>query len=438
MPHGGDKKPAGVGVEQSGHGAAATVGAADDGLSGAAEFRRHWPTLVGATIAASIGTIGFQAYTNGAFVPDIIKDTGFTREQVSLATLCLSGAVAVIAPFMGQVIDSIGARRVIALCVVGEAVGFTTLSFIPAQFGFFAAAMVLLGILGVGTTPPSFARLVSSRFDRRRGLALGIMISGLGVTAISAPLWATAVIGIGGWRVGYRVLAALVLILGLIGLLVMRLDVAPVAAESRAAVRAGNWDALRRPLFWIVLACFAGPALFGGGYLFHLITLLRERGYTLGDAAKVQSLIGASIIAGRLLSGAAMDRFFAPFVAAFAFALAAVGTVMLMSDNYVVLAVGAVAVGLPIGAELDILAYTVSRYFGIQSFGRCYSLAYSTMIFAGGASPVLIAHFAPSGDYTTSLTLSAVGLAACAIGVACLPRFRVGPETTMVGAVAAS
>ena len=403
---------------------------------GSTEFRRHWPTLVGATIAASIGTIGFQAYTNGAFVPDIIKDTGFTREQVSLATLCLSGAVAVIAPFMGQLLDSVGARRVIAICVVGEAIGFATLSLVPAQFGFFAAAMVLLGVLGVGTTPPSFARLVSSRFDRRRGLALGIMISGLGVTAISAPLWATAVIGLGGWRVGYRVLAVLVLILGTIGLMVMRLDMAPAATETRAAARAGNWNALRRPLFWAVLACFAGPALFGGGYLFHLITLLRERGYTPGDAARVQSLIGASIIVGRLLSGAAMDRFFAPFVAAFAFALAAAGAVMLMSDNYFVLAVGAVAIGLPIGAELDILAYTISRYFGIQSFGRCYSLAYSTMIFSGGASPVLIAHFAPSGDYATSLVMSAVGLAACAIGVAFLPRFRARPETGMVGTAA--
>ena len=429
MAQGNDKKRAERNVDQSGHGMTAQA-------DGATEFRRHWPTLVGATIAASIGTIGFQAYTNGAFVPDIVKDTGFTREQVSLATLCLSGAVAVIAPFMGQVLDSVGARRVIAICVVGEAIGFATLSLVPAQFGFFAGAMVLLGVLGVGTTPPSFARLVSSRFDRRRGLALGIMISGLGVTAISAPLWATAVIGLGGWRVGYRVLAALVLILGTIGLLVMRRDLAPVATEIRGLRSAGNWDALRRPLFWAVLACFAGPALFGGGYLFHLITLLRERGYTPGDAAKVQSLIGASIIAGRLLSGAAMDRFFAPFVAAFAFALAAAGTVMLMSDNYLVLAVGAVAVGLPIGAELDILAYTISRYFGIQSFGRYYSLAYSTMIFSGGASPVLIAHFAPGGDYSKSLLLSATGLAACAIGVAFLPRFRARPGAEMLGTAA--
>lgn len=397
---------------------------------GASEFGRHWATLAGATIAASVGTIGLQAYTNGAFVPDIVADTHLTREQVSLATLCLSGAVAVVAPLAGQLIDRIGARRVIAMGIAGEAIGFAALSFAPPGFGWFVAAMVLLGVLGVGTTPPSFARLVSVRFDRSRGFALGIMISGLGVTAISAPLWATAVIHLGGWRTGYRVLTGLVLLLGIVGLLVMRLDQTAMPGERRSPTAqaearvAGGWAALRRPLFWMVLACFAAPALFGGGYLFHMISLLRERGFTPGDAAKVQSLIGAAIIGGRLLSGAAMDRFFAPYVAAVAFLLAAAGCALLLSDNYAVLCVGAVAVGLPIGAELDILAYTISRYFGLRSFGRYYSLAYSTMIFAGGASPVLIAHFAPGGDYSTSLVISAIGLALAGIGAGCLPRFH--------------
>jgi len=87
----------------------------------------------------------------------------------------------------------------------------------------------------------------------------------------------------------------------------MRLDrVEPAPPKEDGA--AGGWDALRRPLFWAVLACFAAPALFGGDCLLHMISLLRERGFSAGDAAKVQAAIGASIIAGRLLSGAAMDR----------------------------------------------------------------------------------------------------------------------------------
>lgn len=78
-----------------------------------------------------------------------------------------------------------------------------------------------------------------------------------------------------------------------------------------------------------MVACFAAPVLFGRGYLFHMISLLRERGFSAGNAAKVQAAIGASIIAGRLLSGAAMHRMFAPYVAAAAFGMAAIGCLRL-------------------------------------------------------------------------------------------------------------
>jgi hypothetical protein len=73
------------------------------------------------------------------------------------------------------------------------------------------------------------------------------MISGLYVMAITAPLWATGVIKLGGWRMGYCLLSGLVLALGISGLLIMRRDrseppVAPVAGgpARRTALRFGS------------------------------------------------------------------------------------------------------------------------------------------------------------------------------------------------------
>ena len=77
-----------------------------------------------------------------------------------------------------------------------------------------------------------------------------------------------------------------------------------------------------------------------------------------------------------------------------------------------------------IGAELDILAFTLSRYFGLACFGRLYGLAYSVMILAGGCSPVLIAKLARSGDYTSGIIVSALGICAAAVLVALLPKFK--------------
>jgi MFS family permease len=187
------------------------------------EFRDHWRTLAGCTIAAAIGTIGLHAYTSGAFVHEL-TEIGFTRDQLSRATLMLSASVAVCAPIAGALMDRFGAFRLVAVSIFGEALAFSLLSIIPADYSVYVACIALLAILGVGTTPPGFARMVTARFDRRRGLALGIMISGLGLMAITGPIWATWVIAHLGWRGCYRVMAGLVLVLGGAGLLLIRGD----------------------------------------------------------------------------------------------------------------------------------------------------------------------------------------------------------------------
>ena len=385
------------------------------------EFGQHWRTLAGCTLAAAIGTIGLHAYTSGAFVHALTAE-GYTRDQLALATLFLSATVAVCAPVAGILMDRYGPLRVVTFAVLGEAAAFALLSRIPAQFSVYAACMVLLGVLGVGTTPPGFARLVTARFDRVRGLALGIMISGLGLMAITGPIWATWVIGELGWRGGYAVMAGLVLLLGGTGLLLIRSEGAASHAEMRARTSGGDFSAFRRPLFWVMLAGFLAPALFSGGYLLHLISLLRERGFTSEGAAQVQSLIGVAVLCGRLGSGAALDRFPATVVAATAFTLSGLACALLLQSNPLLMAVAAFGIGLTIGAELDIMAYFISRYFGLASFGKLYGLAYGCLIICGGISPVMISRIADWGGYSAALIVSTIGTIAGAAILTTLPN----------------
>src|ERR1700759_3626114 len=99
--------------------------AAPDARSAAGnEFRRHWRALFGATVAASVGVIGLNAYTAGAFVPELVAKAGYSREQLSLATFMLSATVAFAAPFVGQAVDRWGAARIIGVAVLGEALGY--------------------------------------------------------------------------------------------------------------------------------------------------------------------------------------------------------------------------------------------------------------------------------------------------------------------------
>lgn len=387
------------------------------------EFGRHWRTLAGCTIAASIGTIGLHAYTSGAFLQALTTEAGFTRDQMSLATLILSASVAICAPIAGMMMDRYGALRVVTVAVVGEAVAFALLGLIPAEFTFYAIGIFFLAILGVGTTPPGFARMVTTRFDRSRGLALGIMISGLGVMAITGPMWATWVIQNFGWRGGYLMMALLVLALGGIGVLLIRSDGEVRAEGAGSTLRTGDFSALRRPLFWVMLLGFLAPAFFSGGYLLHLITLLRERGFSPEGAAQVQSLIGVAVLVGRLGSGWALDHWPPQRVAAFAFTISGLACVLLIQSDPLLVSIAALGIGLTIGAELDIMAYFISRYFGLESFGRLYAVAYACLITSAGASPVLISKVVDLGNgYGTALIVSAVGTVAGAAILLLLPN----------------
>lgn len=392
--------------------------------SRADEFREHWRALAGCTLAAAIGTIGLQAYTSGAFAAALTGQGIYTRTQLSFATFLLSALVAVAAPFAGMAMDRVGALRIITLSIFGEASAFVLLGVAPARFPMFAGATALLALLGVGTTPPGFARIVTARFDHGRGLALGIMISGLGLMAMSGPIWANWVIGHAGWRTGYLVTAGLVLALGGIGTTLIRSEGASkrqAEAQAQAKRGGGDWSALRRPLFWAIFVAFMSAALFGGGYLLHLITLLHERGFSTGNAALIQSLIGVAVLAGRLTSGLALDRFKPQHVAATAFTLSALGCVLLLTSAPLLDALAALAMGLTIGAELDIMAYMISRHFGLASFARLYGLAYGGMVTAGGISPLMIALIQRTHGYGLALIVSAVGLLAGAVLLLTLP-----------------
>ena len=401
-------------------------------FEGRDEFRAHWRALLGSTLGAAVGVVGLNAYSSGAFMPELIAKAGYSREHLATATLMLSAAVALFAPLMGQALDRWGPVCVIVAAVVGEAVGFCLLAVSPPGFGWYAGLLVTLALLGVGSTPPSFSRVIAGCFDRRRGMALGLMIGGLGITAITAPILMTKVIASLGWRGGYATLAGLVVLLGGSGVALIWSDGRGRVERTRTARSSGDtlaegggdWRPVRRPLYWLVLICFAAPALFGGGFLLHMISILRAQGFTASEAAQVQALIGISIVAGRCLSGICMDRIFAPYVAAFAFAISAVGTTLLLSTSGLLLCCAALGIGLTIGAELDILAYTLSRYFGVPSFGRLYSLAYSVMILAGGASPLLIARLSSGGNYQPAIVVCAAGLGAFAVLVTFLPRYQ--------------
>jgi MFS family permease len=140
--------------------------------------------------------------------------------------------------------------------------------------------------------------------------------------------------------------------------------------------------------------------------------LLTDRGLSAQSAALTASLAGGAALIGRIGIGYLLDRFFAPYVAMWFFCGFALGIFLLWSGTVGGLVfVAVVLVGLGLGAELDVMPYVVSRYFGLRAFGEIYSYTFAVFTLGGVVGPVLMgAGFDATGSY--NLVLAAFIIAA--------------------------
>jgi MFS family permease len=124
-----------------------------------------------------------------------------------------------------------------------------------------------------------------------------------------------------------------------------------------------------------------------------------------------------------------LDHLFAPHVAAVFFAGAALGIGLLWLGTTPVAFAGAFLVGLGLGAEVDLIAYLISRYFALRDFGKVYSSAFAAFALAGALGPLLMgANFDRTGSYRSALvTFLAATLVAAVLMTRLGPyRYRAG------------
>jgi predicted MFS family arabinose efflux permease len=281
------------------------------------------------------------------------------------------------------------------------------------------AIFAILGAVGSGTAHLAYARAVSTWFERRRGMALGVVMTGGAVGAIILPPFAQALIQGLGWRGAFGSLGALVLAVGLPVVVPMVRERPGFGLDRRGETEGATVSqALRSRVFWILLVVLFLFSIGQNGALAHLSALLTDRGIPPDRAAIAVSLMGAASLLGRLAAGWLLDRLFAPRLAFCVIALAALGMYTLAFAHS--LAAGAIAaslVGAGMGGEAAITPYILSRYFGLKSFSMLYGFTWTGYAIAGAIGPVLMGR---AYDTTASYQALAVKLAVLTLFAAAL------------------
>lgn len=401
-----------------------------------------WRVLAACVVGLACGIATTVVSTFGVFTGPIRESFGWSQSEAFAALLVITLTSAPLAPVIGGLVDRYGARRVVLSAFVCEVLIFASFAWQNASLWTFYARYVAFAVFALATTHVAFARVITLWFDRRRGLALGIALSGVGLGGFLWPLFAQAMIEQYGWRTAYLLLAAAIAAIALptIALLLrdspesvgQRADgdpppdtAATAAAGVAPLVGLTLAEAARTRRYWMVLVTFFLVGLAVQSVMVHLVPLLGARGLSPMLAALAQSMLFLAVTTGRLVTGWLMDRFFAPRVA-LAFLLAAICGIALLAGGASgpVAFVAAMLVGLAVGAEVDVIAYVTSRYFGPRAFSRIYGTFYGTYSLSGGIGPLLTAQAVDrTGDYQFALAMHAALLIVASLMLLRFERF---------------
>jgi MFS family permease len=379
-------------------------------------------------LAFSIATLGFT-YSIGSFVKPLIDEFGWSRQDILGAQSFITVAVMVTSALAGWFADRHGVRRLIMVSQVLFGAGFFALALWLDSLTTLYVLYFLMAIGAGGTVGIGFARLLSQRFERQRGLALGVAMSGTGLCGFLVPPYATWAIEQFGWRGGYVALGLLPLCIALplawrylhdmpaqagsgrdTGGAVGTLASAP-APSTDTTSGASFAEALRDFRFWLMAIGLFTCSGVVTAFVTNIVPLLQEQGNAASQAALVASVFGISVLVGRVAVGALIDRYFAPYVGAalmFPAALAVLAMATL-EPGFAGAAAIVFITGLAAGAEVDLMAYLCSRYFGLREYGRIFAGLYIAFAFGPG---VLVPVFGRLRDVSGSYELGLYGIAA--------------------------
>ena len=402
-----------------------------------------WYVALGCGIGLACGLASVLTYTFGVFVTPLRAEFNWSQTEVFAALFLCVLTMTFVAPFFGLLVDRLGARRVILAGLVFEAALIASFYFQDANILSYYLRYVALAVLGVGTTHIAFTRIIALWFDRQRGLALGVTLAGVGIGGFAWPILTQWAIDAFGWRSAWLVIAAaIILVGGTIVLLVVRdspqsMGLLPdgdtaVSSRNKAAKSSAPGVTLKQALatrhFWMMLVIFLLIGAAVTSIQVHLVPLLISRGVTPMRAANALSILAVALLFGRVAAGWLMDRIFAPRVA-IAFLLGPVVAIFLLASGASgwLAFVAGILTGLAAGAEVDVTAYLVSRYFGLQHFSSIYAWYYSAYSLGAGLGPLATANAVDRfGGYTEILLVHALMLVIATLLLTRLPAFPTG------------
>ena len=355
----------------------------------------------------------------------MVQQFGWTRSQVTSGNAISKLVIGPVFGFLaGWLVDRFGPRRLMmaGILMAGAAlVGLGTVSTLGMFYFFYL--FNALGYVCGGPLPNQV--LLSQRFDKSRGKAMGIAYLGIGLGGAAVPWISNVLVRHFGWQAALRILGLLIILLAFPMAFLVKEAPSSKAIRTSPAPLANAFKTI--PLYLLILGSMCSIAAVSGVQQNLKLFLSLDQHYTQNLAARILSLILTFSIVGRLLMGWLADRFPTKYVMILIYLLVAAAIPLLLvgATSPTTMYVFSGVFGIGLGGDYMIIPLMTAEIFSMQMLGRLLGVILTADGVAEAVSPWFVGHIRDiSGSYSEGfLVLIGVALLG-ALAISQLPHRR--------------
>ncbi|MDO8568653.1 MAG: MFS transporter [Dehalococcoidales bacterium] len=327
-----------------------------------------WVVVLLGALLLMVGNINPNVF--GVFFKPVAEEFGWSRAEVSGAYAIRSLVMAVMSIPMGYWSDRYGPRKVILPCFVLLGIGFLLNAMVGSLWQFYLVQGLLIGVASSGPFV-SIISAVAKWHDKRRGLALGVASTGIGLSGVIFPPLAANLILAVGWRGAMALLGIAVFVVALPSSLFMKDP--PSKSNGSASQRGGPlevWRMLPRFLanrtFVAIVLMFLFFYIACNVIISHLVNYVTDAGVSTIIAATMMSVMGIAGTMGRLIMGTFSDKIGTRNDALICYVLLAVSLVLLNLGIPALIWVSVVLFGVAFGGASPLMPAIMGEHFGTE------------------------------------------------------------------------
>jgi len=370
-------------------------------------FYGYW-VLLACFLCQVIGS-GFTMYCFSVYVKPLTTDFGWNRTGIMAASTVMNIVSACAAILVGLKLSRIGAKLMIIIGAILFGLGFGLLSLTQNIWQYYLCyAIVGLGYAAMGIVPTT--AVVSNWFKRRRGFAIGILGSGIGVGGFIMPLLTAGIISSFSWRSAYLVTGAIALCVIIpVSLFIVRgrpedMGLLPdgdavnkvvekVKKNAGPEVPFNLSQAMKTPAFWLMLVAFFTFNFANQSNFQNHAPHLQDIGFSAAVAASAISFVGIGSAFGKFGLGWLCDFIPPKYILVLGILFQSTAVLILMTvtptSPLILIWVYAILLGLGVGSWLPGLSMTTSSTFGTASYGAIFGFISFGLTFGGAIGPLV-------------------------------------------------